>query len=259
MTESMVRNRLLRVLPEAELARLVPMLERVRLSPGEKLHTAFEPVSNALFVESGFLSCLAGDGGRDQTEVALIGREGMTGLSLLLGAQGGPFHLVAQRSGEALRIPASRLGAAAEASPLLLSIAMRYAHALTIQIAETGRANARQTVEARLARWLLMAHDRIDGNEIELTHETLSLILGVRRPGITVALHVLEGERMIRARRGSIEIIDRTKLEKVTNGSYGLAEREYERVLGRPRPDQPKARDAYPAGGNGAAGRAAPA
>jgi CRP-like cAMP-binding protein len=227
-----VRNRLLRVLPPDALGRLSPRLERVTMAPGTRLQSPHEATGAAYFVEGGFLSCFAGENGRDQTEVALIGREGLSGLSCLLGANETPFSVVVQRGGDAYRITTQALREACRESAPLLATLMRYAYAVSVQIAETGRANARQTVEARLARWLLMAHDRIDGNEIELTHENLSTILGVRRPGITVALHVLEGEHMIRARRGAIQILDRTKLERAAHGSYGLSEREYERVLG---------------------------
>lgn len=241
MTEPAVQNRLLRALPPDDFAALRSSLEHVQLSAGQRLQEAFEPVKNAFFIESGLLSCFAGEHGRDQTEIALIGREGMAGLSVLLADTGGPFNLVSQRAGEAYAISVPHLQAAYRANASLLATMLRYTYALTIQIAETGRANARQTVEARLARWLLMAHDRLDGNEIELTHESLSVILGVRRPGITVALHVLEGERMIRARRGVIEIVDRKKLERSANGSYGLSEREYERVLGQGVPQRASA------------------
>lgn len=257
MAEFAVRNRLLQMLPPDALARIRPDLERIRLASGEKVRRAFDPMTDALFPESGLLSFFAGNGSRDQTEIALLGREGMAGLCALLGPTSGPFDLVSQRPGEAHRMPLARLKAACEGCSCLRHVLMRYAYALTVQIAETGRANARQTVETRLARWLLMAHDRIDGDEIELTHETLSLILGVRRPGITVALHMLEGEHMIRARRGVVEILDRSKLRQATNGAYGLPEQEYERVLGTPRP-APAVRPA-PVGEAGPAGRAVPA
>lgn len=238
MKELTVHNRLLRALPQEDFVKLSSAMERIQLHAGDRLQGAFEPRVKAIFVESGLLSCFAGEHGRDQTEIAIIGREGMSGLSELMADTGGPFHLVSQKPGEGYTIPITRLRTVCQESPAALSTFLRYSYALQVQIAETGRANARQTVEARLARWLLMAHDRIDGSEIELTHENLSVILGVRRPGITVALHVLEGERMIKARRGAIEIIDRTKLERSANGSYGLSEREYERVLGEAQPQR---------------------
>lgn len=238
MNESTVQNRLLRALPDEALAKLRPSLQRVQIAPGEKLQRIGQGVETALFLESGLLSCFTGESGREQTEVALIGREGMSGVTALLGSDRDHFNLVAQRAGEGYRIAIDRLEAACLDNAQILGVIHRYAYALMVQIAETGRANARQTVEARLARWLLMAHDRIDGSEIELTHEALSMILGVRRPGITVALHVLEGDHMIRARRGAIEIVDRAKLEIAAKGSYGLTEREYERVLGPARTDR---------------------
>lgn len=232
MNEPKLQNRLLRALPAEDFARLRPRLHRVQIAQGETVQRNAEPVESAMFLESGLLSCFTGDPGREQTEVALIGREGMSGLAGLLGTDRDHFNLVAQRPGDGYRIPIDQLKIACRERPSILDVMHRYTYALMVQIAETGRAHARQTVEARLARWLLMAHDRIDGNDIELTHEALSSILGVRRPGITVAVHVLEGERMIRARRGAVEILDRAKLQNAANGSYGLTEREYERLLG---------------------------
>lgn len=99
-------------------------------------------------------------------------------------------------------------------------------------MSSTAQCNADYTVEERLARWLLMCHDRADGDEIAITHDHMALMLSVRRPGVTVATHMLEGEGIIRARRGLITIIDREKLKGRANGSYGMAEAEYERLIG---------------------------
>jgi CRP-like cAMP-binding protein len=101
-----------------------------------------------------------------------------------------------------------------------------------LQLAHSALANARYNIPERLARWLLMSHDRLEGNDLPLTHEFLALMLGVRRSGVTGELHVLEGSHAIRATRGNVHIRDRSKLEDIAGGCYGLPEREYERLLG---------------------------
>ncbi len=111
---------------------------------------------------------------------------------------------------------------------------LSYAHVFTTQIAQTALANGRAKIEARVARSLLMVADRIGGLEMPLTHELLAVMLGVRRPGVTDAIHLLEGEHAIRARRGAITIQDRDRLEALAGGTYGISEREHHRVLGTP-------------------------
>ena len=108
---------------------------------------------------------------------------------------------------------------------------MRYTHVFMMQAAGTAYANAHFTVEQRLARWLLMMHDRADGDDLEITHEFLAMMLCVRRPGVTVATHVLEGNGLIRAKRGRITVLDRAKLIELAADSYGLAEAEYDRLF----------------------------
>ena len=108
---------------------------------------------------------------------------------------------------------------------------LRYAQASHVQVSETAFANANSDVEARLARWLLMCHDRVDGDDIPLTHEFIAMMLGVRRPRVTVALHVLEGMQVIRAKRGTVTVLDREKLEELAHEAYGLSEAEYTRLM----------------------------
>jgi CRP-like cAMP-binding protein len=111
------------------------------------------------------------------------------------------------------------------------ALLLRYAHVFMVQVAATALADGRYSIEQRLARWLLMCHDR-NGDDLALTHEFLALMLGVRRPGVTESLHILEGERMIKAQRGLITILDRQKLEARAGDSYGTPEAEYERLIG---------------------------
>jgi CRP-like cAMP-binding protein len=202
MNQPQMRNQLFSVLPSVDIAELMPLLESVPLQLEQTIVEPFTTISHVHFVESGLLSVVANSGDREQAEIAMIGREGLSGLSVALGCDSVPFRVFVQRSGSAYRMTAEDFRRACENSPALKSAVLLYSQVFTTQVAETSRANARHTVETRLARWLLMAHDRTDGDDLPLTHEFLSLMLGVRRPGITVSLHVLEGEHMIRARRG---------------------------------------------------------
>ncbi|GEP04333.1 hypothetical protein MOX02_23710 [Methylobacterium oxalidis] len=152
---------------------------------------------------------------------------------LLLGSGTTPHEYFVQMAGEALRMEAQALCAAVERSPSLRRLLLRYVHTLMIQGAQTAYANAAINLEGRLARWLLMCHDRSDGDELVLTHEFLSMMLGVQRAGITLAIQNLEGAGRIRARRRRIQVLDREKLEALTNGSYGVPEAEYGRLIGR--------------------------
>ena len=121
---------------------------------------------------------------------------------------------------------------AMQTSPTLQPFLLRYAQAFMIQTAHTALANGRAKIHERLARWLLMAHDRIDGDQLALVHEFLALMLGVRREGVTIALQELEGEGLIRTTRGNITIVDRKGLEKTADGSYGVPEAEFDRLIG---------------------------
>ncbi len=227
----MADNILLNALPPADRQSVLASCQHVLLRPGDVLCEQGQPNEHVVFVESGFLSVMTGEVEREQVEIGLVGREGMTGLSLALGASASPFRIIVQAEGAGYRMTASAFTEACAAAPSLLSVALRYSLAFTTQLADTCRANARQTVESRLARWLLMAHDRVSTDELCITHDTLSLMLGVRRPGVTVSLHVLEGEHMIKATRGRIRILDREKLAEAAKGSYGQSERELHRFF----------------------------
>jgi CRP-like cAMP-binding protein len=134
-------------------------------------------------------------------------------------------------TGEAYRIEATRLRDAVEGRPSLYLHLLRFVQAFTVQVAQTALSNGSYSLEERLARWLLMCHDRVDGDVLSTTHEFLSIMLDVRRPGVTEALHILEGAHMIRAERGLVTVLDRAKLEQVAGESYGVAEAEYARLM----------------------------
>ncbi|MCJ2139073.1 Crp/Fnr family transcriptional regulator [Methylobacterium sp. E-066] len=164
-------------------------------------------------------------------EIGLVGRESIVGTPLVLGTDRGPFTALVQGDGEALRISATDLCAALDASPALRGLLGRYVQSFIVQVGGTAYANAKLTIEARLARWILMYQDRMYQNDLLITHEFLSLMLGVRRPGVTAATHLLESSGMIQARRGHITVLDREKLEGMAGDNYGAAEAEYERFI----------------------------
>ena len=224
------RNRLLAALAPEDAAVLEPAMERVALPAQSVLIAPDRPIRHVIFPESGAVSTIMST---DETriEIGLVGREGMVGLPVALGADGVPYGLVVQSAGEGLRIAAEDLRAALARHPALFRPLGLYAQALFVQIAQTCYANALFDIESRLARWLLMMQDRVGGQDLFLTHAFLSAMLGVRRPGVTVAIHILEGSGAIRNRRGHIEVRDRDRLLELAGDGYGGAEREYERLM----------------------------
>ena len=185
------------------------------------------------FPDGGIASVVAVAGNeRRQAEVAIVGREGMSGLAVIHGADRSPCDVFMQVEGAANCIAAQKLQEAIDQSITLLRCLLRYAHAFSIQAHYTALANARGNIGERLARWLLMARDRLDSDEMLLTHEFLALMLGVRRAGVTEALQAFESKALLETARGSLTIKDREGLEECANGLYGPPEAEYERLFG---------------------------
>jgi CRP-like cAMP-binding protein len=227
-------NYLLKTMSSADLALIEPHLVEVRLDVPFRLEQASADIEFAYFLENGLASIVGTlPNGRD-IEVGIAGRDGMTGAAIILGARQSPNVTFMQISGWGFRIPTERLLHAMEQSPSLKALLLLYVQSLLVQTTSTVLANGHVQTDGRLARWLLMVHDRVSGASIALTHEFLAVMLGVTRPGVTVALHALEGQKLIRTNRGQIVIVDREGLTRLTNGSYGAAEREYHRVIGVP-------------------------
>ena len=224
-------NGLLASLSEPDFDVVAPHLERISVDWSFPLSRAGRPIEHVYFPESGVASVTI-DCAPHKMEVGIIGREGFVGLAVALGGVSYPYDVFVQMPGTFFRAATADIQDAMCAAPALTAAMLKYVQSFLVQASTTAAANGSYSVEDRLARWLLMAHDRADGDEILLTHEFLSYMLGVRRPGVTVATHVLEGEGMIRARRGQITILDRTKLKGRARGSYGAAEAEYARLLG---------------------------
>ena len=189
------RNRLLAALSPKDRALLAPLLEPVDLNVRQILEAPNEPVSHVYFVQSGMVSIVSSAKPSHRIEVGMVGCEGMTGLSILLGGDRSANEAQVQSPGSALRISAKSLGEMVTASRTLTATLLRYAQVFTVQSTQTALANGRGRLHERLARWLLMWHDRIEGDDLIITHVFLALLLGVRRPSITDTLHKLEGKK----------------------------------------------------------------
>jgi CRP-like cAMP-binding protein len=162
----------------------------------------------------------------------LVGGEGMTGTPVVLGADSSPHATYIQVAGEGQHIAAGDLRKAMRASNSLHACLLRYVQVFMVQTAHTAIANARTKIDRRLARWLLMAADRIEGNALPLTHEFLGLMLGVRRAGVTEALQALGRRGLIETHRGRVIILDRKGIERSAADSYGVPEAQYRRLIG---------------------------
>ncbi|MBC7282942.1 Crp/Fnr family transcriptional regulator [Hoeflea sp.] len=232
LDRSTVRNRLLLLVDEWESHRLIPLLEAVDLPKGFVLSHSKMPISHAYFLDSGIGSIVAESPEGQRAEAGLFGRDGFSPGALVFGSNSNSCDVLMQVGGHGYRIEADAFQEALEEMPIFKKLLLRYVHTLTTQTSFTALSNAVHHVDERLARWLLMCHDRVDGDEIALTHEFLSVMLAVRRPSVTTALHVLEGNHFIKNERGFIKIQNRKALEEFGFDSYGKPEEEYLRLIG---------------------------
>jgi CRP-like cAMP-binding protein len=225
-------NSIIAALPASDAARLMRELEPVPLEKGIVLIEPGQLVEEVQFPVSGLGSIIAVTPEGECAEIGLFGRDGLCGSPVVLGTGSTPHRVLMQVGGHGYRIAAARLRALMAESEALQATLLRYVQALSVQTAHTALSNALHSVEQRLARWLLMGHDRMEGDEVPLTHDFLALMLAVRRPSVTTALHVLEGMSLIRATRGLVTIRDRAGLERLAHEAYGTPEAEYERLVG---------------------------
>ncbi len=226
------RNRLLQALPDADRNRLAPLLEPVDLTMRKRLQSVRHPIDYVYFPESGIASVIAvGSVDRRQAEVGLIGREGFTGFAIVLGVPTSPYEVMVQLDGAASAMTAENFRRALDEIPAFRDICLRYVHTFMVQAAHTALVNAHGRIGQRLSRWLLMVQDRAESEDIEITHEFLSLMLGVRRASVTVALQLLEDAALVETSRGHVTITDRANLQQWAKGFYGSPEAEYERLF----------------------------
>ena len=217
-----VANRLLAALPGRNYRRLLPGLEPVVLNFGDVLYEPGEKMRHVYFPGDSLVSLLTLVDHRMALEVGMVGREGMVGLALALGAQASPVRALVQGSGNAMRMTSARFSREIRASPRLREGVHHYANALLAQVSQTAACNRFHVVVARLARWLLMTRDRVGSDEFRLTHEFLGHMLGVRRVGVTAAARTLQARKLIEYRRGKIRILDGKGLEAVACECYAV-------------------------------------
>ena len=226
------RNHLLASLSTSDFALLEPNLKSVTLGLRKQLEKPNKRIEAVYFPESGFASVVAVQPSGKEVEVGLIGREGMTGLPIVLGDHRSPHATYIQAAGTGECIPATELRKAIQTSQSLRDSFLKYVQAFGVQTTHTAISNAQARMDIRLARWLLMAHDRIGEEVLALTHDFLSLMLAVRRPGVTTALNALRKDGLISYRRGKITVLDRKGLERTAGYAYGIPEAEYRRLIG---------------------------
>ena len=225
-----IQNSLLAALPRKSYLRLAPGLAPVELVFGEVLYEPGDPIRDVYFPTQSLVSLLTLVEGHLALEVGMVGREGMVGVPLVLGADVSPVRALVQGAGPALKMDAQRFRNELNASPPLQREVQRYIYAMMVQISQTAGCNRFHVVEARLARWLLMTRDRMRSGHFRMTHEFLSHMLGVRRVGVTEAASALQRRKLIEYSRGSITILDDRGLEaaccscyQVVNGMHETA------------------------------------
>lgn len=224
-------NLLLRALPPESANRLAEDLVIIDTPSRAELYGPGDMVNRIYFPLDSVISMTA-PVGATQGEVATVGHEGMIGLPTVFGTEMANMRFFVQIGGRTAVMTAERLSELLNADEALRTIMLRYAHAMFTQIGQSVVCNQRHSLRQRCARWLLMTHDRVPGDQFHLTHEALAVMLGVRRAGVTVAAGNLQKAGLIRYRRGEITIVDRTGLEQVSCECYRLVADVYDRLVG---------------------------
>jgi CRP-like cAMP-binding protein len=226
------QNRLLRALPLAEYARLLPQLTPVVLGVKQVLIEPDTPIRDVYFPRSGVGSMIADEQEGGAVEVGTIGPEGFIGLPVLMGADRMPYRVFVQVAGDGWRLSADAFRRLVDERAPVRRLLLRFAQAFSDQVSQSVACNRLHTVDERCARWLLMTLDRVHGESFELTHEFLSYMLGVRRAGVTVAMGGLQGAQIIRYVRGRVTVLDRPRLEEASCGCYHITRTASDRLLG---------------------------
>ena len=227
-----IHNRLLAVMSAENFALVAPHLEPVDLFRDYVLAIPNTPITEVFFIESGMVSVVAEKADGRSIEVGVYGRDGMGPSTVLLGSNQTPHHQYMQIGGTGLRLSTQAFLAIADSSPSFRTLMLRFVHVFMTQTAQSALVNGSSIIEERLARWVLMCRDRLEADEFPITHDFLSMMLGVRRSSVTDALHLLEGDGLIKATRGNIKILDRSRLVRAAGASYGVPEAEFERLIG---------------------------
>jgi CRP-like cAMP-binding protein len=230
--DSVPQNLLIARLPRAERTRLLAACEATPLVLGEVLYEPNKAMRHVYFPIDGFVSLIAPLDGKPALEVGMVGREGMVGAPLALGVATAPLHALVQGAGSAWRIGSTAFRAELARSPALKRTLDRYVYVLMVQLAASATCLRFHQIGPRLARWLLMSHDRAHVDQFHVTHEFLAYMLGVRRVGITAAAGLLQRGGLIEYHRGELKVLDRPGLEAAACGCYGGDTQAYAQQLG---------------------------
>ena len=224
-------NRLLAALPDPEFARWTPFLEPVELPLGKVLYESGVRLSYVYFPTTAIVSLLYVMTDGASAEIAVVGYEGIVGISLFMGGESTINRAVVQSAGRGFRLRASVLLQEFNRSGPVLHLLLRYTQALITQMAQTAVCNRHHTLDQQLCRWLLLSLDRLDGNSLAMTQQLIANMLGVRREGVTDAAGALQKSGLIRYQRGHITVVDRDGLERRTCECYRVVKQEYDRLL----------------------------
>ena len=224
-------NRLLATLPEAEAKRWLPELEAVELKLGQVLYESGATLSHVYFPITAIVSLLYVMENGASAEIAVVGMEGIVGISLFMGGGSTPSRAVVQSAGQAYRLKSQVMKAEFDRGGPVLHLLLRYTQALITQMAQTAVCNRHHSLDQQLCRWLLLSLDRLRGNELAMTQELIANMLGVRREGVTEGALKLQKAGLIRYSRGRISVLDRPGLEARTCECYAVVKKEYDRLL----------------------------
>jgi CRP-like cAMP-binding protein len=224
-------NCLLAALPAAERQRWQPQLEAVDLPLGKVLYESGSTMSHVYFPTTAIVSLLYVLEDGASAEIAVVGREGLVGISLFMGGESTPSRAVVQSAGKGYRMRASVVKEEFDRSSAVLHLLLRYTQALITQMTQTAVCNRHHSLDQQLCRWLLLSLDRLDGNELKMTQELIANMLGVRREGVTEAALSLQSAGLISYTRGHIKVLDRAALEQRTCECYAVVKKEYDRLL----------------------------
>jgi CRP-like cAMP-binding protein len=225
-------NLILAFLPSEEHERIRSRLQPIELAQGDVLYEANVPVDHVYFMDQGMISVVSIMRNGASIEVGTIGNEGMTGLSVILGVEAVPYRHVVQVAGKARRMSAASLVAELKPDRLLPSLLKRYHAAFNTQVMQGMACNGLHSIVQRCCKWLLTTQDRLGSHELNITHDFLAQMLGVRRASVTEVLRPLQNDGLIRASRGKVTILDPKRLADASCECYGVIRTEYQRLLG---------------------------
>jgi CRP-like cAMP-binding protein len=224
-------NHLLAALPESALQRWLPELEVVDMPLGSVLYESGGALSHVYFPTTAIVSLLYVMEDGASAEIAVVGNEGIVGISLFMGGQSTPSRAVVQSAGKGFRLTAPLMKAEFDRAGSVLHLLLRYTQALITQMAQTAVCNRHHSLDQQLCRWLLLSLDRLEGNQLVMTQELIANMLGVRREGVTEGALKLQNAGLIRYARGRITVLDRGGLEKRSCECYAVVKKEYDRLL----------------------------